>query len=214
VHKVIRWAFEAQGMYSAAGTISNTPGLPPPVDIYIPDRRPNSDATPYGDIPYGPGSYVPVSLDWDPNQSGSDIPPLWQAGGNAIVVSGGDISVSVGNRGSQPATNVKVSVWWRAWPDGNDPPKWNDPTEVWKQCNPQTSPGQNIGPGAAPAEFDFTFNPPPAGTRYLVLAQATCGDDIANIDPVTALPCSQLPTKLVDLVANDNNLGLIVVGES
>jgi hypothetical protein len=129
-------------------------------------------------------------------------------------VSGGNISVSVANRGSQPATNVKVSVWWRAWPDGNDPPKWNDPTQVWTPCNPSASPGQIIGASAPPAEFDFTFNPPPPGTRYLVLAQATCGDDLANSDPATALPCSQLPTKLVDLVANDNNLGLIVVGES
>jgi hypothetical protein len=214
VHKVIRWAFEAQGMYSVAGTISNTPGLPPPVDIYIPDRRPNSDATPYGDISYGPGSYVPVSLDWDPNQSGLDAPPLWQADQNAIVVSGGNISVLVGNRGGEQATNVEVSVWWRAWPANTAPPNWGDPQTPWTPCNPQPSAAQNIGLGAPPAEFDFTFNPPPAGTRYLVLAQATCGDDLANTDPATTLPCSQLPTKLVDLVANDNNLGLIVVGES
>jgi hypothetical protein len=214
VHKVIRWAFEAQGMYTAAGTISNTPGLPPPVDIYIQDRRPNSEATPYGDVLYGPGSYVPVSLDWDPNQSGSGTPPLWQAEGSAIVVSGGNISVRVGNRGSQSATNVTVSVWWHAWPGGNDPPKWNDPTTVWTQCSPSASPGQTIGPGAQPAEFDFTFNPPPPGTRYLVLAQATCGDDLANTDTVTSLPCSQQQTKLIDLVPNDNNLGLIVVGGS
>jgi hypothetical protein len=214
VHKVIRWAFEAQGMYTAAGTISNTPGLPPPVDIYIQDRRPISEATPYGDVSYGPGSYVPVSLDWDPNQSGSDAPPLWQAEGNAIVVSDSNICVRVGNRGNQSATNVIVSVWWYAWPGGNDPPKWNDPTKVWTRCSPSASPGQTIDPGAQPAEFDFTFDPPPAGTRYLVLAQATCGDDLANSDPATQLPCSQLLTRLVDLVANDNNLGLIVVGGS
>lgn len=212
VHKVIRWAFEAQGLYTAAGTISNTPGLPPPVDIYIEDRRPNSQATPYGNIAYGPGSYLPVSLEWDPHQSGLDAPPLWQADATAIVVAGGNISVKVANRGSQPTMNVTVSVWWRAWPDGDDPPKWNDPALVWTACNPPVSPGQTIDPGP-PVEFDFTFDPPPPGTRYLVLAQATCGDDLANTDTTTALPCSQLPTPLVDLVANDNNLGLIVVTE-
>jgi hypothetical protein len=212
VHKVVRWAFEAQGMYTPAATISNTPGLPPPVDVYIQDRRPTMDATPYGDIPYGPGSYVPVSLDWDPNQSASDPPPLWQAAGNAIVVSGGNISVSVGNRGTESATNVKVSVWWLEWPSGNAPPEWNDPTQAWNPCSPPVSPGQTIGAGAPPVEFSFTFNPPVPGTRYLVLAQATCDDDLANSDAATALPCSQLPTKLLDLVANDNNLGLIVVG--
>jgi hypothetical protein len=214
VHKVIRWAFEAQGLYAVAGTISNTPGLPPPVDIYIQDRRPNSEATPYGDIAYGPGSYVPVSLEWDTHQSGSDAPPLWQADANAIVVAGGNISVKVANRGSQQATNVTVSVWWLAWPDGNDPPEWNDPMQVWEQCTPAASPGQTVGPNnVQPVEFDFTFNPPPAGTRYLVLAQATCSDDLANSDQATALPCSLNPTPLIDLVANDNNLGLIVVGD-
>ena len=78
---------------------------------------------------------------------------------------------------------------------------------------------QTIDPGAPPVEFDFTFDPPPSGTRYLVLAIATCEDDAANTDvttttttTTTSLPCSQLPTALIDLVPNDNNLGLIVVG--
>ena len=38
-HKVIRWAFESQGLYAAPGNITNAPGLPPPVDIYIKDLR-------------------------------------------------------------------------------------------------------------------------------------------------------------------------------
>jgi hypothetical protein len=212
VHKVIRWAFEAQGMYAVAGTITNAPGLPPHVDIYIPDLRPTSDATPYGDIAYGPGSYIPVSLDWDLNQSGSDVPPLWQADQNAIVVSGSNISVTVRNRGSQPAVNVQVSVWWCAWPGSTNPPKWNDPLVTWTQCSPPTSPGQTVLPDAPPTNFGpYTFVPPLPGTRYLVLAQATCGDDRANTDPASSLPCSQLPTRLIDLVANDNNLGLIVI---
>jgi hypothetical protein len=210
VHKVIRWAFEAQGLYTAAGTITNTPGLPPPVDIYILNRRPPSEATPYGDIAYGPGSYNPVSLDWDPNQSGSDAPPLWQAGGSAIVVAGGNISVWVGNRGSQPAANVEVSVWWCAWPANTAPPNWGDPQTPWMPCNPQTSAAQSIAAGAQAQFGPFTFAPP--GGRYLVLAQATCGDDRANTDQTTALPCSLTPTELIDLVPNDNNLGLIVIG--
>jgi len=210
VHKVIRWAFEAQGLYAVAGTITNAPGLPPPVDVYILDRRPLSEATPYGDIAYGPGSYNPVSLDWDPGQSGSDVPPLWQADQSAIVVSGGNISVLVGNRGSEQATNVLVSVWWHAWPANTAPPKWDPHT--WTPCTPSPGPGKTVGAGAPPVNFDFTFNPPPAGTRYLVLAIATCGDDLANTDTTTSLPCSQLPTELIDLVSNDNNLGLIVIG--
>jgi hypothetical protein len=213
VHKVIRWAFEVQGLYAGAGTITNAPGLPPPVDIYILDRRPLSEVSPYGAIAYGPGSYNPVSLDWDRHQSGSDAPPLWQADQSAIVVSGGNISVKVGNRGGQQATNVKVTVWWHAWPSGSPPPKWTSPVSTtWTPCTPSTGSGQTIDPGAPPVEFDFTFNPPSSGTRYLVLATATCGDDAANTDPTTLFPCSEQPTELIDLVPNDNNLGLIVVG--
>jgi hypothetical protein len=216
VHKVIRWAFEVQGLYAVAGTITNAPGLPPPVDLYILDRRPLSEVSPYGDIAYGPGSYNPVSLDWDLQQSGSDAaPPLWQADQSAIVVSGSDIYVKVGNRGSQQATNVEVTVWWHAWPSGSGstPPKWNDPGSTpWEKCIPSLDPATTIDAGALPVEFDFTFTPPSSGTRYLVLAIATCGDDAANTDTTTSLPCSQLPTALIDLVPNDNNLGLIVVG--
>lgn len=213
VHKVIRWAFEVQGLYAVPGTITNAPGLPPPVDVYILDRRPLSEASPYGDIVYGPGSYNPVSLDWDRHQSGSDAPPLWQADQSAIVVSGGNISVKVGNRGSQQATNVVVTAWWHAWPSGSPPPKWTSPVSTtWEPCPPSSGSGLTIDPGAPPVEFDFTFNPPSSGTRYLVLAIATCGDDAANTDPTTLFPCSQMPSKLIDLVPNDNNLGLIVVG--
>jgi len=93
VHKVIRWAFEAQGMYGSM--LRNAPGLSPPADIYIRDLRPIVDDTPYGDIAYGEGSYVPVSLHCNP----TDPTPLWQADPNAIAVAAnGDISVTVGNR--------------------------------------------------------------------------------------------------------------------
>jgi hypothetical protein len=211
VWKVIRWAFEAQGMYNEPNTINNAPGLPPPVDVYIENLRPTNEPTPYGPIEYGPGSYVPVSLDWDPDQVGSDPAPLWQADPtNGVQVVGGNITVKVGNRGSQAATNVQVSVWWSAWPVGNLPPKWGDPMAPWTACNPQPSSGQTIGPGSQATFGPFAFAAaPPAGTRYLVLAQATCPDDKAN---TTLLLSSQMPAPLLDLVANDNNLGLIVMG--
>jgi hypothetical protein len=213
VRKVIRWAFEAQGMYNDPGTIINAPGPPPPVDVYITDRRPTTEGTPYGPIAYGPGSYIPVSLDWDPNQiGGGPTTPQWQADPTAIQVAGSNVTVTVGNRGSQPAANVQVSVWWCAWPAASAPPQWGDSGAPWTACNPQPSAAQNIAPGTQATFGPFAFAPPPAGTRYLVLAQATCPDDRANTDPATLLPCSQMAAPLLDLVANDNNLGLIVVG--
>jgi hypothetical protein len=207
VWKVIRWAFEAQGMYNEPNTITNAPGLAPPVDVYIEDLRPTTETTSYGSIEYGAGSYVPVSLDWDLNQTGADPTPLWQAHPtNGVRVVGGNIYVEVGNRGSQPAANVQVSVWWCAWPLNAAPPNWNPLT--WTPCNPQPSAAQNIAAGAQTSFGPFAFAPP-GGARYLVLAQATCADDKAN---TTMLLISQMPAPLLDLVANDNNLGLVVIG--
>jgi hypothetical protein len=212
VWKVVRWAFEAQGMYTNAGTITTAPGHPPAVDVYIKDLRPTAEVTPYGPIEYGPGSYTPVSLDWDPGQIQTDPTPQWQADpANGIVVAGGNISVMVGNRGSQQAANVQVWVWRCSWPAGAAPPQWGDPLAPWMPCNPQPSAGQDIAPGAQTNFGPFAFAPP-AGGRYIVLAKATCLDDSANIDPPTMLACSQMPTPLLDLVPNDNNLGLVVIG--
>jgi hypothetical protein len=209
-HKIIRWAFEAQGMYAPPGKITNAPGLSPLVDIYIADMRPTAIATRAGDIQYGPGNYAPVPLYWDRYQSGSDVAPLWQAASNVIKAQGKHIRVTVGNRGSESAQHVKVNVWWRQWPKGTDAPDWNH-GEGWTPCEPSVGKGRTIAPGAS-----TTFGPfshvPPRGKRYLVLAQATCGDDPANTDPATYLPCSQLKTPLIDLVAGDNNLGLRVIG--
>ena len=207
--KVIRWAFEAQGMYAKPGTITNAPGLPPAVDIYIADRRPLIDATPAGAIDYGPGNYSPVSLEWDANQLGGDVPPLWQAGASAIKVQGKTITVSAGNRGSVTATQVTVAVWWRAWPAGDPQPDWDNASALWTPCAQTSVASASVAAGAPPVDFKFTHSPP--ATRYVVFAAATCAADPANTDAATGFPCSFQPTPLVDLVSGDNNLGLRVV---
>jgi hypothetical protein len=208
VHKVIRWAFEAQGLYTPVGTITNAPGAPPPVDIYIADRRPTLDPNALsGDVDYGHGSYNPVSLDWDLAQSETGRTPDWQATDDAVDVQGGDIKIRVANRGTQPAMGVTVTAWWCEWPVNTVPPLWNDGAAGWTPCNPNVSPAQDIDPGDE-AEFDFSHAPP--ADRYVVLAKATCADDLANTD-VPLLACSYMKTRLVDLVSGDNNLGLQVL---
>ena len=148
-HKAIRWAFEAQGLYTPDGVITDGPGNPPPVDIFIADNRPLTDVTPDASVDYGPGNYLPVSLEWDRNQTGADTAPRWQAPPTAIDVQGNNIRVRVGNRGSQTAANVKVRVWYRAWPKDADPPTWQDGAG-WTRCDPAVSDRQSIErwPGA------------------------------------------------------------------
>jgi len=207
VHKVIRWAFEAQGLYRS---FNNGPGYPPRVDIYIESLRPAVDAT--CGVDYGAGSYVPVSLEWALTQRGSDEPPAWQAAPDAIKVqSTTNITVRVQNRGSRDATNVQVTIWIRAWPATTPPPKWN--AAGWMKS---PSVGPQTVPAGAPA-VSFTLaptSPLSPGTRYIIVAQTTCADDAANTDATTGLPCSSSTqqTELVDLIANDNNLGLRVFG--
>jgi hypothetical protein len=202
--KVVRWAFEAQGLYAPAGTITNAPGLPPPVDVYIATGR-RSESTENGTVAYGPGSYAPVSLHWDPDQAGGSPLPPWQADPNAIIVDASGISVVVGNRGSDKATDVTVSVWWHEWPINSVPPAWNEPG--WS--NPQTSAAQDVE-----KDTDAVFGPfqfaPTSGQRFIILAKASCLADGAYID-VPTLACSYMRTRLIDLVSGDNNMGLRVV---
>ncbi len=207
-HKAVRWAFEAQGLYALPGQDGYSPGAPPAVDVYIASRRPVVDPTPYGTVTYGPGSYLPVSLHWQ--DAGSTDMPLWQAHGDAIQVDrlNGDIVVTVGNRGREVATDVDVEVWWAPWPAGESPPQWADGT--WVSCTPPSPPSrQDVPPGTTAVFGGFKHQAPVQ--RYVVLAQVRCADDRANIDPAGGLLCATQPTRLDDLVAGDNNLGLRVV---
>jgi len=200
VHKVIRWAFEAQGMYANPGTTTNAPGLPPPVDIYIEDLRPTAENGGCCDVHYGPGTYVPVALDWKHDA------PAWQANPDAIRVSGNNIYVKVWNRGSERAKGVTVTVWMRDWPMNTLPPASWFKGKGWARYTPHISPSKNIAPGKSASFGPFSHVPP--GKRYLVLAAADCGDDRSNINPAGHLPCSRLTAPFVELIASDNNLAL------
>lgn len=204
-HKLVRWAFEAQGLHTAPGGDVNAPGAPLPVDVYIADGRPDREPDPYGEVVYAPGHYLPVSLHW---QDAPAAPvPAWQAQAQALVVrADGSVEVRVGNRGQQAALGVGVEAWWAPWPTGQDAPLWNDGT--WAACT--GAPAAQDIPAGGSAVFTGLDHPPPAG-RYLLLARASCAADRSNLDATPALACSLEPTRLDDLVAGDNNLALRVV---
>jgi hypothetical protein len=205
-HKVIRWAFEAQGLYAPSGAITNAPGQPPAVDVYIADGR-TQETTESGIIAYGPGNYAPVSLHWDANQGGGDPVPAWQARPDVIVLQADGIHVFVGNHGSVDAHAVQVSVYWIEWAANSPPPTWKNGTG-WNKCAAIAA--QDIAAGADNVPFGPFQFAPPAQRRYVVMAKASSTDDPANPD-VATLACSQMETRLVDLVSGDNNLGLRVV---
>lgn len=199
-YKVVRWAFEAQGLYATTDPLEvvDAPGTPPDIDIFIDNGRPVSE----GASPRG--GYMPVSLDWDPPPNGS----RWLATNDALrVVNKKRVFVKVSNRGQSSANGVVVQVWYVTWPTAQpDPPPWG--SGAWTKLG--TKGPTTVPAGGVVVQFGpFTTLPTtPTGARLLIFAEATCPGDRANSDPATALPCSTQPTSIVDLVTGDNNLGL------
>lgn len=86
-HKVIRWAFEQQGLYAGAGIERpvTAAGDPPPVDVYI--------ASPLN------GNYS-----WQ-------LPTYEIAVNNPQKDTDNVVRVKVGNRGANPAADTNVALW-------------------------------------------------------------------------------------------------------
>lgn len=202
-HKVIRWAFEAQGLYATRNPedIVEAPGQPPEVDIFIDSQRPDSA----GSFPRG--GYEPVSLHW---RGPGDKP--WHASTEAIRVEPFGIRVAVRNRGRKEARNVTVSLWVTFRPDmAPQPPEWNDTPNSWiplGHWGSVTVPAWPAGPvwvGPVPKPVERS------GLRAWIVAIAHCDDDPANTDSGTGLPTARTRTSIVDLVAGDNNIGVRVL---
>jgi hypothetical protein len=198
VHKVIRWAFEMQGLYPRPGYLPGF-GSPPPIDVFIDDGRGGSYE------PVTPPSYVI----WNRLAQDGIANTAHQAPKSGVD---NFIYVCVGNRGDQPANGVTVTIRWQ--PAG---PGLFWPSAAWQIAPPV------VGDVAAAGPFDqntnlltpnknifgpFTWHPPANG-RYAILAEADVAGDRANIEPSTGLPCAIGRVELSKAVVPfDNNLGL------
>ena len=192
-HKVVRWAFENQGLYATANPaqVVEGRGLAPTVDIFFQGLGPR-------DV----GGYAPVPLDWSDDPDGHA--PLWHAAPESLWVDGDSVRLAVRNRGNEAARAVRATCWVA--PAGVWPLAWT----LLEQLPPFSA---DVDPSTT-ALFSFAA----AGRvgAYLVLAQVSCDADRSNLDLAAGLPCSarEPPTDahaLTDLVAGDNNLGLRVL---
>src|SRR5262249_14714859 len=98
--KVIRWAFEKQGLYqpSGASTPNNNEGAPPAVDVYIDDGR-------AGEYPYQP-------VFWSNQSIWNRLNPDGGTGYEEPVTNQTNYAyVKLKNRGTQAATNVVVKAY-------------------------------------------------------------------------------------------------------
>jgi hypothetical protein len=213
--KVIRWAYERQGLYAdpAAKYPVDAPGLPPPVDIYIEGQIRQK------------GGYKPLTYlngDWHASSNAMRLvsaPNKRHATPPKVGVDS-YLLVFLNNRGSVTSGAVTVNAWVAEVGIGGNIPGWH--SAAWQPLNQTNAPGYPVvdpesGGGGPAGPWVFKWTPASAGKRYALLGEATCDEDPSNIDPATGLPCSTVTIGGADasdidyIVSCDNNLGLIVV---
>jgi hypothetical protein len=191
LHKVVRWAFEQQGLYQVAPAgRQDTPGSAPATDIYVDDGRAGTYV--YNDDWYA----LPAALWVRNNADGGQDDQVPQAGHVNYVY------VVLDNRGAQAAAGATVDVLAAV---GADADTWNAAAGHWQQLQ-----GANTTKDVPPGQ-KVTFGPfqwtPQAGAKNGLLVRATVAGDHSNIDVGSTLACAVGPVPLTDLVRADNNLG-------
>jgi hypothetical protein len=183
VHKVIRWAFEQQGLYAtpAPQATAESKGLPPLVDVYIADCS-RTD-----------GGYAPVAL------RASGPQPAWHAHDDWLARKDKKLSIKVANCGQKTANGLGLRVWWAKVPTTADGPlQWNSVAQSVRARM------RSIETGKA-TTFEVQL-PSAAGKKPLwIFASADALADPSNV-PVDGPP--QTMPELMELVAHDNNLAL------
>lgn len=187
-HKVIRWAFERQGLYATDNPreVAEGCGKPPAVDIFIADQRainPEDDDR---------GAYAPVPLRWPDDSEPANV--CWHANPGSISRHAEHITVKVENRGHLDAAEVGLRFWLGS--DDGRGVRWEAASE---------SPRFGVpGNGASVVELALPAARLKGKTWLMLSADATA-------DP-SNLPGPKPPSdrdELVQLVACDNNLGLL-----
>ena len=192
-HKVIRWAFEKQGLYPPAGATRpiTVVGAPPRVDVYIDN---------------GNGGEYPFLGNW------WNTTDIWNRRA-ASVGGGGGVHqtpvvgvinyayVRVKNRGTQTANIVVVRAYHckpgtgLVWPGD------------WKpMTTPSIALAAGIPPGGSVVVGPFRWKPEVVGHECLLMSVSAKGD-LSNLDPATGFPCAAGPTPEWRVVPFDNNIG-------
>lgn len=187
-NKVIRWSFEKQGLYQAAGapTPVTTEGQPPAVDVYIDDGR-------AGEYQYQPVHWAATSI-WNRRANDAGLtheePVLGQTNFAYCLVK---------NRGTQDATDVVVRAYHcrpsagLLWPNDLQP-----------MTTPQLSVGV-VGPNSGDEHVVGPFEWTPVTNAYghdCIIMIASNAADPSNVDHFTA--GEVIPEWR--LVPNDNNV--------
>lgn len=187
--KVIRWAFEKQGLYQPPGapTPVVSEGAPPAVDVYIDDGR--------------HGEYSYQHRFWETTDIWNRIEADGLTGHQTPIVCKTNYAyVRVKNRGTQPAVGVRVYGHHSrpsaglVWPDDFEP----------MTTASLAVPGA-IAPGATVLVGPFAWTPVHPGHECMFMSVSAMADR-ANTDRATGLPSAIGPTPAWRLVPSDNNV--------
>ena len=185
--KVIRWAFEKQGLFQPAGTATpnNHEGAPPAVDVYVEDGR-------HGEYPYQPVHWNCQAI-W--NRRHDDGGTTHE---ESVVGVTNFAFVKIKNRGTQAATGVVVKAFHANPAAGLVYP--ND----WQPMTTAQLPAANVAPNSS-AEVTvgpFRWVPSQIGHECMFMVASATGDpsNISNLAAGESIPEWRL-------VPNDNNIG-------
>jgi zinc metalloprotease ZmpB len=184
-HKVIRWAFEKQGLFRAAGDPKTVAGKPPAVDVYIDDGR-------HGEYPFQPNHWSCTDI-WNRRTVG--------AGGGVhqepIVGQTNFAYVRIKNRGTQAATSVVVKGFHCLPGVGLEFPADWQPMATPQLSAPNLAANDSVGVVVGP----FKWTPSQVGHECMFFSVSAKGD-AGNIDGHVVGPIPEWR-----LVPHDNNLG-------
>ena len=185
--KVIRWAFEKQGLFQPAGapTPVTTEGAPPAVDVYIDDGR-------HGEYPFQPVWWENQSI-WNRRH------PDGLATHEAPVVGKVNYAyVKVKNRGTQKATKVIVKAFHA------DPAAGLVYPNDWQAMTTAQLAVPNIAPnnGAELTVGPFKWTPAHVGHECVFMVASATGDpsSVSNLSAGESISEWRL-------VPHDNNIG-------
>ncbi len=185
--KVIRWAFEKQGLYQPAGAVfpNNNVGAPPPVDVYIDDGR-------AGEYTYQPNHWSNHSI-W--NRRHNDGLTTHE---EPVVGTTNFAYVKIRNRGTQAATGVVVKAFHAKPAAGLVYPNDWQPMATAQLAAPNVAPNSSAEITVGP----FEWVPSQIGHECMFMVVSATGDP-SNISHIAA--GDSIPEWR--LVPNDNNIG-------
>jgi zinc metalloprotease ZmpB len=184
-HKVIRWAFEKQGLYQDVkeSKPNNKEGLPPPVDVYIEDGR-------HGEYRYQ-SNYWSCQAIW--NRRRDDRGTAHETPQSGVT---NYAYVKVKNRGSQKATKVAVRAY-----HAPVSAKLSFPGD-WQPMQTAQRASADVPPHSSAEILVGPFAWVPGARQEAMLMIVAAAGDSSNVDNFTA--ADSIPN--CRLIPNDNNI--------